>query len=134
MVFQLCLVCGSTLNFQTLCLGACPRYNLVVDEDVKKPTNQLCVSLSIYLSDSFPSSLSLPLHSSLFRCHFVSLSVYPPSLRLPGSLSAYLPVSVSFSFYLCASLSSSLSLYLSFSLFLCFLSTCQSIYLHLPLS
>ena len=25
---------------QTLCLGARPRYNLVVDEDVKKPTKQ----------------------------------------------------------------------------------------------
>ena len=25
---------------QTLCLGAPPRYSLVVDEDVKKPTNQ----------------------------------------------------------------------------------------------
>ena len=27
-------------NCQTLCLGARPRYNLVVDEDVKKPTKQ----------------------------------------------------------------------------------------------
>ena len=36
MVSQLCLMCGSTLN----CLGARPRYNLVVDEDIKKPTNQ----------------------------------------------------------------------------------------------
>ena len=33
-------LCGSTLNCQTLCLGARPRYNLVVDEDVKKPTKQ----------------------------------------------------------------------------------------------
>ena len=40
MVSQLCLMCGSLLNCQTLCLGARPRYNLVVDEDVKKPTNQ----------------------------------------------------------------------------------------------
>ena len=40
MVSQLCLMCGSTLNCQTLFLGARPRYNLVVDEDVKKPTNQ----------------------------------------------------------------------------------------------
>ena len=40
MVSQLCLLCGSTLNCQTLCLGARPRYSLVVDEDVKKPTNQ----------------------------------------------------------------------------------------------
>ena len=40
MVSQLCLMCGSTLNCQTLCLGARPRYNLVVDEDVKKRTNQ----------------------------------------------------------------------------------------------
>ena len=37
MVSQLSLMCGSTLNCQTLCLGACPRYSLVVDEDVKKP-------------------------------------------------------------------------------------------------
>ena len=41
MVSQLCLLCGSTLNCQTLCLGARPQYKLVVDEDVKKPTNQL---------------------------------------------------------------------------------------------
>ena len=40
MVSQLCLMCGSTQNCQTLCLGAGPRYNLVVDEDVKKTTNQ----------------------------------------------------------------------------------------------
>ena len=40
MVSQLCLMCGSTLNCQTLCLGARPRYSLVVEEDVKKPTNQ----------------------------------------------------------------------------------------------
>ena len=40
MVSQLCLMCGSTLNCQTLCLGARPRYNLVVEVDVKKPTNQ----------------------------------------------------------------------------------------------
>ena len=40
MVSQLYLMCGSTLNCQTLCLGALPQYSLVVDEDVKKPTNQ----------------------------------------------------------------------------------------------
>ena len=40
LVSQLCLMCGSTLNCQTLSLGARPRYSLVVDEDVKKPTNQ----------------------------------------------------------------------------------------------
>ena len=40
MVSQLCLMCGSTQNCQTLCLGARPRYGLVIDEDVKKPTNQ----------------------------------------------------------------------------------------------
>ena len=40
MVSELCLMCGSTLNCQTLCLGARPRYSLFVDEDVKKPTNQ----------------------------------------------------------------------------------------------
>ena len=36
MVSQLCLMFGSTQNFQTLCLGARPRYGLVVDEDQKK--------------------------------------------------------------------------------------------------
>ena len=40
MVSQLCLMCGSTLNCQTLCLGARPRYNLALDENEKKPTNQ----------------------------------------------------------------------------------------------
>ena len=40
MVSQLCLMCGHTYNCQTLCLGARPRYSLVVEEDVKKPTNQ----------------------------------------------------------------------------------------------
>ena len=38
MVSQLCLMCGSMKNCQTLCLGARLRYSLVVDEDVKKPT------------------------------------------------------------------------------------------------
>ena len=36
MVSQLCLM----YNCQTLCLGARPRYSLVVDEDVKKPNKQ----------------------------------------------------------------------------------------------
>ena len=49
MVSQLYLMCGSTLNYQTSCLGARPRYNLVVDEDVKKPTNQP-TNLSVCLS------------------------------------------------------------------------------------
>ena len=40
MVSQLCLMCGSTQNCQTLCLGARPRYGLVVDEDVKKPNKK----------------------------------------------------------------------------------------------
>ena len=40
MVSQLCLMCGSTKNCQTLCLGARPQYSLVVEEDVKKPTKQ----------------------------------------------------------------------------------------------
>ena len=40
MVFLLCLVCGSTYNCQTLCLGARLRHSIVVDEDVKKPTKQ----------------------------------------------------------------------------------------------
>ena len=51
MVSQLCLMCGRTLNCQTICLGARPRYNLVVDEDVKKPTkpNQNVSSFSYFL-------------------------------------------------------------------------------------
>ena len=40
MVSQLCLMFGSTQNCETLCLGARPRYSLVVDEDVKKPKKQ----------------------------------------------------------------------------------------------
>ena len=54
MVSQLCLMCGSTLNCQTLCLGARPRYSLVVDEDVKKPTNQPTKSSSSSSSSSPP--------------------------------------------------------------------------------
>ena len=47
------LMCGNTLNCQTLCLGAHPRYNLVVDMDVNKPnkqTNHDLALLSRYLS------------------------------------------------------------------------------------
>ena len=43
MVSQLPLMCGrlaARKNCQTLCRGARPRYNLVVDEDVKKPSKQ----------------------------------------------------------------------------------------------
>ena len=40
MVSQLCVMCGSTKNCQTLCIVARPRYNLVVDEDVKKSNKQ----------------------------------------------------------------------------------------------
>ena len=47
MVSQLCLMCGSTLNCQTLCLGARPRYSLVVDEDVKEPTNQPTIKITM---------------------------------------------------------------------------------------
>ena len=64
-VYQLCLICGSTLNCQTLCLGARPRYNLVVDEDVKKPTNQTNkLFISISLLPPPPLSLSLSISSS----------------------------------------------------------------------
>ena len=38
-VSPLCLVCGSTNNCQTSVLGS-SAIELVVDEDVKKPTNQ----------------------------------------------------------------------------------------------
>ena len=41
-------MCGSTLNCQTLCLGAYLRYSLVVDEDVKKPTKQTNISMELY--------------------------------------------------------------------------------------
>ena len=58
MVSQLCLKCGSTLNCQTLCLGARPRYKLVVDEDVKKPTKQTNLQCLRYLP---------------FLYHFISL-------------------------------------------------------------
>ena len=40
MVSPFCLVCSSTKICQTLCLGACRRYSLVVDEDVKKPNKK----------------------------------------------------------------------------------------------
>ena len=40
MVSKFCLICGSTYNCQTLCLGARPRYNPVVDENFKKSTKQ----------------------------------------------------------------------------------------------
>ena len=40
MVSQLCLMCGRTLNCQTLFLGAHVQYKLVVDEDVKKSNKQ----------------------------------------------------------------------------------------------
>ena len=54
MVSQLCLMCGTTYNYQTLYLGARPRYSLAVDEDVKKLTKQ--TKLTRLLSQSFPSA------------------------------------------------------------------------------
>ena len=42
MVSQLCLMCKI---IRRSCLGARPRYNLVVDEDVKKPNKQNPTSL-----------------------------------------------------------------------------------------
>ena len=38
--FRSCLVCGSTQKVSDISLGTRPRYSLVVEEDVKKPTNQ----------------------------------------------------------------------------------------------
>ena len=38
MVSQLCVAARKIVRRS--CLGACPRYNLVVDEDVKKPNKQ----------------------------------------------------------------------------------------------
>ena len=35
--------------WQTLCLGARPQYNLVVDEDVKKPNKQIVCSASLFV-------------------------------------------------------------------------------------
>ena len=45
MVSQLCLMCGSTSRRS--CLGARPRYNLVVNEDVKKPNKQTNIIITI---------------------------------------------------------------------------------------
>ena len=74
MVFQLCLMCGSRYNCHTLCLGARPRYNLVVDEDVKKPNKQTNESSACWASHSSPflSPVSL---SSISVCLSVYLSL-----------------------------------------------------------
>ena len=74
MVSQLCLMCGSTLNCQTLCLGARPLYNLVVDQDVKKPTNQPALSLSLYLLITISLSMSVSL---CFPTAFPPLRTHP---------------------------------------------------------
>ena len=65
---QLCLVCGSTENYQTLCLGARPRYNLIVDEDVKKPNKQTNLLLS-------PARHPFPLYPTLL--YSLSACYYP---------------------------------------------------------
>ena len=51
------------------CLGARPRYNLVVDEDVKKPNKQTN-KLSFWMSLSLSMSLSHPL--ALARCRRIT--------------------------------------------------------------
>ena len=70
MVSQLCLMCGSTLNCQTLCLGTRPRYNLVVDEDVKKPTNQ---PTSIIQFEIISNSVFLRPRMQLINCGIFTL-------------------------------------------------------------
>ena len=80
MVSQLCVMCGSTLNCQTLCLGARPRYNLVVDEDVKKPTNQPTNQLTTQKENKTKgeSGRSLCSHALLFK---IPISMWPEMLQ-----------------------------------------------------
>ena len=78
------------------CLGARPRYNLVVDEDVKKPNKQTNnLGLVISLLQSLPPFTSLYLPQSLWAClyvreQFVSVSLshhyfsYIPFLHTPS--------------------------------------------------
>ena len=93
MVSQLCLMCGSTLNCQTLCLGARPRYSLVVDEDVKKPTNQTNLDIEVrkYLNGCFAW-----IYSTWCKCWFVDtdcsldiISVYSLFNSNPFSLPVF---------------------------------------------
>ena len=86
MVSQLCLMCGSTLNCQTLCPGARPRYSLVVDEDVKKPTNQ---PTKIDIINNHHNSLrSLILLSFLFVLLLLFFYLHAP-LRIVASVLSY---------------------------------------------
>ena len=101
MVSQLCLMCGSTYNCQTLCLGARLRYSLVVDEDVKKQTNKQALFSSASLS-LYPYLLS----PSIAICHPLSSLFSPP------------PSLTSFSLSLSSSLSPSPSLSLSLCLYI----------------
>ena len=52
------------VNCQTLCLGARPRYNLVVDEDVKKPNKQTM----LFLTDCVMRCLVSSFMKSVFDC------------------------------------------------------------------
>ena len=63
-------MCGSRLNCQTLCLGARPRYSLVVDEDVKKSTN----SSSSLSSHFFRASWKVTGICWRAKCHVTSCS------------------------------------------------------------
>ena len=84
MVSELCLMCGSTKNCQTLCLGVRPRYSLVVDEDVKKPNKH---AASNYLcSPSLPVCLSVCLCFSPPICPLLFLSLFSPSLSVSVGL------------------------------------------------
>ena len=74
-------MCGSTLNCQTLCLGARPRYSLVVGEDVKKPTNQTNLSPLFPLSLPLPVLVNLSLYFIQHSPHYFFSSRYP-SLHL----------------------------------------------------
>ena len=104
---------------------------------------QLSSSLSIYLCQSLPSSVSI---FSLALYIYISLSLcllpgalllsLPPSLSLsiPLYLSLYLPLSLSISFYRALALSLPRALSLSLSLFLFFLFLALSISISISIS
>ena len=93
MVSQLYLMCGSTL-----CLGARPRYNLVVDEDVKKANKQTNPSPLVLLPFLSSSSLSLQLApippSILLLCIWNTDPHSDPSLTLWFSMESEIGIKV----------------------------------------
>ena len=94
MVSQLCLMCGSTKICQTLCLGARPRYNLVVDEDLKKPNKtknlvRLIISTGLDRSTEGYSITALNLTFSLRESGLLKniyFEMQSPPLNSPTSL------------------------------------------------